>query len=86
MGRSEAEELLERMRASKAGWGAGDLEKLYLGFGFVFREGSRHRLYVHPRYSDLYATVGRHRSLAIGYITTAIRLIGELKERDEHHE
>ncbi len=86
MGRAEAEKLLERMRASKAGWGVADLEALYLGFGFHFREGARHRLYFHPQHPELFAPVGRHRSLAKGYISAAVRLIDRLKEIEEHHE
>ncbi len=85
MGRAEAEKLLERMRASKAGWGADDLETLFLGFGFKFREGARHRLYFHPEHPELYAPVGRHRSLAKGYVSTAVHLIDRLKESEEHH-
>ena len=83
---SEAEKLLSRMRASKSDWGERDLETLYLGFGFQYREGSKHRLYAHPAYPELYATVGRHKSLAKGYISTAIRLIDRLKELESSNE
>lgn len=73
------EDLLERMRASKAGWGSRDLDRLYTTFGFDTREGGKHTVYWHPDHPTLRATVGRHRSLAKGYITTAIRLIDRLK-------
>ena len=75
-------DLLERMRRSKTGWTAGDLERLYVGFGFRWREGHKHRFYVHPRHPDLYTTVTRssHR-VAPGYVQTAVRLIDNLQRR-----
>ena len=76
----DAEKLLSRMRASKSGWSDRDLESLYLGFGFQFREGSKHRFYFHPKYPQLYATVARHNPLAKGYIAKAVRLIDQLKQ------
>lgn len=81
-----AEKLLERMRASKAGWGEKDLETLYLGFGFQVREGSRHRFFYHPKYPQLYATVARHNSLAKGYIATAVKLVDQFKQLEASHE
>lgn len=77
---SKADKLLERMRNSKAGWSADDLHALYVGFGFDFREGGKHIIYIHPEFPELRATVARHSSLAIGYIQTAIRLIDSLKK------
>lgn len=74
----EAEKILARMRASKADWGCTDLERLYLGFGFEMEQGSRHTMFIHPRYPQLRATVGRHRSLAVGYVHHAISTIDEL--------
>ena len=78
----DAERLLSRMRASKSGWTDKDLESLYLGFGFEFREGSKHRLYYHPTYPELYAAVARHNSLAKGYVATAVKLIDCLRQRE----
>lgn len=72
--------MLEKMRNTKAGWGPDDLHALYIGFGFEFREGRGHTIYIHPKYPELRATVARHRSLAIGYIQTAISLIDKLQE------
>jgi hypothetical protein len=40
-----------------------------------------HTVYVRPDFPDLRATVGRHRSLAKGYATTAVRLIDSLRAR-----
>ncbi|MGI8926461.1 MAG: hypothetical protein ACR2HN_07410 [Tepidiformaceae bacterium] len=60
-----ATRLLEQMRRSKSGWGQDDLDKLYLGFGPERHEGSRHRVYIHPRYpAGLRAAVARHSPLA----------------------
>ena len=73
------EKLLLRMRRSKSGWGQDDLQALYLGFGFIEFEGGKHRRYTHPKYPFLQATVGRHNSLAKGYIETALELIDRLQ-------
>lgn len=80
---SKAEKLLQRMRQSKKGWKAKDFETLYLGFGFEKHEGGKHTHYIHPRYTDLIATVGRHNELATGYAQTAVQLIAELLEREQ---
>lgn len=80
---SSTDKLLERMRRSKVGWTCDDLEKLYLGLGFEYREGSRHRLYIHCKYPELRATVKRSRSLPIGYIQTALNLADRLKELEK---
>ena len=57
---------------------------------FSFREITRprapHRVYVPPEFPDLRATVGRHRSLAKGYVTTAVRLIDTLRARQAQQE
>lgn len=41
---------------------------------------------VHPEFTDLRATVGRHRALAKGYATTAVRLIDTLRVRQAEQE
>ena len=80
------EKLLAKMRASKAGWGWSDLEKLYVSFGFDMREGGKHTVFKHPEFASLRATVARHKSLPVGYIQTALRLIEELKAERGAHE
>ena len=77
---SSIEHLLNRMRATKTGWRDIDLRKLYLGLGFEVREGGKHSVYIHPRYSELRATVTRSRSLAKGYIAHAVGLAQRLEE------
>ena len=79
---ASVEQLLERMRRSKTGWRFADLEELYLGLGFEVREGGKHRMYIHPKFSELRATVTRSRSLAKGYIEHALRLAKRLKEME----
>lgn len=74
-------ELLERMRRGKSGWKLRDLHELYVGFGFETIEGGKHRLYVHPRYSDLRATVTRSSKLPVGYVATAVKLVDRLIAR-----
>jgi hypothetical protein len=70
-------QLLEQMRRRRGGWGEDDFDRLYRSFGFreITRPRGPHRVYVHPEFPDLHATVGRHRSLAKGCATTAVRLI-----------
>jgi hypothetical protein len=76
-------ELLEQMRRRRSGWGEDDFDRLYRSFGFreITRPRAPHRVYVHPDFRDLRATVGRHRSLAKGYATTAVRLVDSLLAR-----
>ena len=76
------DDLLIRMRRSKAGWREKDLHALYVGFGFEVTEGKKHRLYVHAKYSQLRATVTRARDLPAGYITYAVRLIEQLLDME----
>jgi hypothetical protein len=73
-------ELLEAMRRSRSGWGEHDFDRLYRSFGVreITRPRAPHRVYVHPDYPQLRATVGRHQSLAKGYATTAVRLVDTL--------
>ena len=73
-----AEKLRARMTQTKGGWTAADLERLYTGHGFTYREGKKHRIYAHPRYPTLRATVARTQSLPTGYIQTALDLLGRL--------
>ena len=75
--------LLEQMRRRRSGWWEDDLGLLYRSFGFreITRPRAPHRVYVQHEHPDLRATVGRHRSLAKGYATTAVRLIDSLLSR-----
>lgn len=77
---AKANKLLEKMRNSKVGWNTDDLHALYVGYGFDFRQGGKHTIYIHPKFRELRATVARHNVLAIGYIQHAISLIDKLKE------
>jgi len=80
--------LLEQMRRRRSGWGENDFDRLYRSFGFreITRPRAPHRVYVHPEYPDLRATLGRHRSLAKGYATMAVRLIDTLLVRQAERE
>jgi len=80
---SAAEKLLARMRQSKHGWGQDDLETLYKGFGFSWRDKGKHRVYTHPKYPELIATVARHNKLAIGYIQHAISMIDAIGANED---
>jgi hypothetical protein len=67
------------MRQSAANWTREDLERLYEGFGFNIRHGSKHDIVKHPDYPQLRATLPRHTTLAKAYIRTAVKLIDELE-------
>ena len=73
------EKLRRRMSASKRGWGWLELDRIYISYGFSRREGGKHTVYSHPVYPQLRATVARRRSLPVGYIQTALRLLDELE-------
>ena len=77
------EKLLGKMRRNKVGWKFNDLNNLYIKYGFEKCEGSNHTMYIHPDFPELKGTVTRHRSLAIGYIQYAIKLIDKLKKLRE---
>lgn len=70
------------MERSKTGWRFTDLEKVYIGLGFKVREGGKHRLYIHPVFPELRATVARSRTLAIGYVEHALSLARRLKQME----
>jgi len=82
---SKIDRLLNRMRRSKAGWTFADLEHLYVGLGFEIREGKKHRLYIHPKFPQLRATVTRSRTLAKGYIEYALDLAKKLSELEAEY-
>jgi hypothetical protein len=55
------------------------LDRLYRGFGFEVEEDGPHSVYIHARYPQLRASVTRSRTLPVGYIQHAPKLIEELK-------
>jgi hypothetical protein len=77
---SKAEKILEKMKNSKHGWTSEDLHKVYIGYGFKFREGGKHIIYYHPEHHELMATVARQGVLVVGYIQTALKLIDQLEK------
>ena len=76
---SSSEDIFEGMKRIKNGWGEDDFHTLYTGYGFTCREG-KHRIYIHPIYKDLRATVGRLKELATGYAQHAVKTIQKLLE------
>jgi len=83
---SKAQKLLERMKQSKAGWKRQNLDKLYIGFGFIINHGSSHDIVKHPDFPQLRATLPRHNYLARGYVEYAIKLIDKLLEMQKEKE
>lgn len=76
-GTTAARKLLERMRETKTGWGERDIETVYLGHGFTYRDGAKHRVYSHPSFPHLRTSVSRQTELKPPYVRDAIRLIEE---------
>ena len=76
----KAEKLLERMRASKAGWSRSDLDALYAGYGFTIKHGASHDIVIHAEFPELRATLPRHKDLAKAYVGQAIKIIDRLRE------
>lgn len=74
-----AEKLREDMENNKSGWGQSDLDALYTGYGFVLRQGGKHRFYSHPRFPQLHESVSRQNDLPPGYAQSALKLIRELE-------
>ena len=84
---TRASRLLDRARRSSGGWRRSELDRLYYAFGFEITHGGKHDIAKHPDFPELRATLTRDRSLANGYIRTAIKLIEALQEKqEESHE
>ncbi len=75
----KAEKLLERMRKSKSGWTSNDLIRLYRGFGFDIRNGSRHYVITHSVYPSLRATLPRRLKDSTPYVSEAIKMIDKME-------
>ncbi|MCR4296415.1 MAG: hypothetical protein NUW21_12830 [Elusimicrobia bacterium] len=67
------------MENNKNGWGQSDLDTLYSGYGFVLRQGGKHRMYYHPAFPQLHQTVSRQNDLPPGYAQSALKLLVELE-------
>jgi hypothetical protein len=67
------------MENNKSGWGQSDLDALYAGYGFVLRQGGKHRFYSHPHFPQLHESVSRQNDLPPGYAQSALKLIRELE-------
>jgi hypothetical protein len=75
---SKANKLLEKMRGSKNSWKRKDLDSLFLGFGFIIRNGNKHDIVTHPDFPQLRTSLPRHTYLAKGYVEFAVALVDEL--------
>jgi len=82
----EAAKILARLRGSPNNCTRHDLEVIYLANGFEIRKGN-HDIAKHTKYKRLRGTLPNHKSFAIGYVTTAIKLIDEalrLQKQEEN--
>lgn len=74
-----AEKLRADMENNKSGWGQSDIDALYTGYGFVLRQGNKHRFYSHPYFPQLHDSVSRQNDLPPGYASSALKNIAELE-------
>lgn len=74
------QKLLDKMRASRFGWGADDIHRLLSSYDFQWREGGKHRVYWHPKLKEKPVMVGRHKPLGPGYVRDAIAAAQDLLE------
>jgi len=80
----EAIKLLAKARASKAGWNRTKLDSLYVGFGFIIKNGrGPHDKVFHPDYPELFTWLPRHTKLGEYNIDNAIKLIERLQKKEE---
>ncbi len=80
MASRKARKLLENMRQSATNWKRNDLDRLYIGFGFVIIHGAKHDTVKHPRYPHLLTRLPRHTIIAKPHIKVAVELIDELEK------
>ena len=71
------------MRSTSSGWGQKDFEQLLSGFDFGWREGKKHRVYIHRKFQNLIISVPRHDSLKQWVSRAAVKLIDELIEQSK---
>lgn len=74
-----AEKILDRLRASQDNCTRHDLEVIYEANGFKIRRGAKHDIAKHTEYKHLRGTLPNHKSFAKGYVTTAIKLVDEVR-------
>ncbi len=77
---SAAEKLRAKMQASPDGWTADDLKRLYVAYGFVYREGAKHRVFKHPKYQNLRQVAIREGKAPAAYVEDALKLLKRLDE------
>jgi len=86
----EAVKLFERMCVSKSGWKRDHLDRLYIGFGFVIKNGhgkNPHDKVYHPGHPELFTFIPRHNKVAEVYIDNAIKLIKKFQKiKEAQHE
>lgn len=73
------EKLRARLARTKQGCRQRELDRLYVSYEFVKREGKKHTIYTHPRYPKLQAAVARHTHLHRFYVKTALTLLADLE-------
>lgn len=80
----EGVNLLEKARATKAGFKRKELESLYTAFGFIIKSGrGPHDKVYHPDYPQLITWLPRHKELGEYNVDNAIKLIDRLQKLKE---
>lgn len=72
---------LDATRRTKAGWGQNHHKHLLTAFGFVFRDGGKHRTYYVPDHKDIRVMIPRHGELKAYVAEQVVEAIDKLLER-----
>ncbi len=71
------------MESSPSSFRPQDIKKVLIGYGFEFREGSKHTVYQHSLYSDLVIAVPRHSELRAWVARDVVKLVRTLGQREK---
>lgn len=80
---SSPEKLFEKEKTTQNGWSRQEIDRLYIGFGFIIRHGRSHDIVSHPNNPNLRETLPRHRDVKPVYVRRAIKLINSSLSQQE---
>ncbi len=83
---TSAEKLFEKAKITQNGWKRQEIDRLYLGFGFIIRSGRNHDIVSHPDYPYLRETLPRHVKIKPIYVRQAVKLISTLLNQQENNQ
>ncbi len=86
----KATKLFEKMKRNPKGYHPHDFHTLYLGYGFIMKNGKNHDTFIHSEFPQLIDQIPRHNEeLSPAYARDAVKLIEQLlklkSEKDEEN-